>query len=78
MTAFLRRLRLDPYIVAIILTMVIAAVLPARGAGRDLLDGVVMGAIALLFFIYGAKISPQAIWEGITHWRLQGLVFVAT
>lgn len=73
MKALLRRLRLDLYIVAI---MAMAALLPARGAGKDALDLVVHAAIALLFFIYGAKISPQAIWAGVTHWRLQGLVFL--
>lgn len=78
MTALLNRLRLDPYILAIMAMVVLAAVLPARGAGKDVLDVAVHAAIAILFFIYGAKISPAAIWAGITHWRLQGLVFATT
>ncbi|RZJ45993.1 MAG: bile acid:sodium symporter [Brevundimonas sp.] len=78
MTGFLSRLRLDPYIIAIMAMVAVAALIPARGAGKDVLDVVVHAAIALLFFIYGAKISPQAIWTGITHWRLQGLVFATT
>jgi sodium/bile acid cotransporter 7 len=61
MNALLRRLRLDPYIVAIMAMVAVAAVMPARGAGKDALDLVVQAAIALLFFIYGARISPQAI-----------------
>lgn len=55
-----------------------AAVVPARGRGKDVLDLVVHAAIAILFFIYGAGISPQAIWARATHWRLQGLVFGTT
>lgn len=78
MNALLSRLRLDPYILAIMAMVAVAAVLPARGAGKEVLDRVVHAAIAILFFIYGAKISPQAIWTGITHWRLQGLVFATT
>ena len=78
MNALLRRLRLDPYILAIVGMVVLAALLPARGVGKDVLDHVVVAAIALLFFLYGARISPQAIWAGITHWRLQGLVFATT
>lgn len=78
MNALLRRLRLDPYIVAIMATVVLASVLPARGWGREGLDHVVHAAIAVLFFIYGARISPQAMWQGLTHWRLQGLVFLTT
>jgi len=78
MKALLNRLRLDPYIVAIMAMVAVAAVLPARGVGKDVLDVVVHVAIAVLFFIYGAKISPAAIWTGITHWRRQGLIFATT
>ncbi len=78
MNILLRRLRLDPYILAIMGMVVLAAILPARGMGKDVLDQVVVAAIAGLFFLYGARISPQAIWTGITHWRLQSLVFVTT
>lgn len=78
MTALLNRLRLDPYIVAIMAMVAVAAILPARGVGKEVLDVVVHVAIAVLFFIYGAKISAGAIWAGITHWRLQGLVFATT
>lgn len=78
MNAFSRHLRLDPYIVAIMAMVVVAALIPARGVGKDVLDHVVHAAIALLFFIYGAKISRLAIWQGITHWRLQALVFATT
>lgn len=78
MKALLNRLRLDPYIVAIMALVAVAAVLPARGVGKDILDVVVHVAIAVLFFIYGAKISPAAIWTGVTHWRLQGLIFGTT
>lgn len=78
MNALLRRVRLDPYILAIMAMVAVAAIIPARGVGKETLDHVVHAAIALLFFIYGAKISPQAIWQGITHWRLQALVFATT
>lgn len=78
MNALLRRLRLDPYIAAIMAMVAVAAIIPAKGFGKDVLDQVVHAAIAILFFIYGAKISPKAIWAGITHWRLQSLVFATT
>jgi solute carrier family 10 (sodium/bile acid cotransporter), member 7 len=78
MTALLRRLRIDPYILAIMGMVVLAAIVPAQGGGKAVLDVVVHAAIALLFFIYGARISPQAIWAGILHWRLQALVFATT
>lgn len=67
MNALLRRLRFDPYILAIMAMVAVAAVVPARGVGKDMLDLVVLAAIAILFFIYGARISPQAIWAGVPH-----------
>lgn len=53
MTAILSRLRLGPYVVAIMAMVAVAALVPARGAGKDVLDLVVHVAIAILFFIYG-------------------------
>ncbi|WP_230771882.1 bile acid:sodium symporter family protein [Sphingomonas sp. Leaf4] len=78
MTTLLRRLRPDGYIVAIMGMVALAALFPARGPAKDLLDLVVHGAIALLFFLYGARLSRQAIWVGMLHWRLQALVFATT
>lgn len=78
MKAILSRLRIDTYILAIVAMVAIAAIVPARGTGKNILDIVVYAAIALLFFIYGARISRQAIWTGILHWRLQSLVFATT
>jgi sodium/bile acid cotransporter 7 len=72
------RLPIDGYMLALIATVALAAVLPARGAGADAMGYVTYLAVALLFLLYGARLSPQAIWAGIMHWRLQGLVFLVT
>ncbi|SFP69120.1 solute carrier family 10 (sodium/bile acid cotransporter), member 7 [Amycolatopsis arida] len=68
----------DPYIVAILLTVAIASLLPARGAAAGAVDGTAETAVALLFFLYGARLSPQAVLEGIRHWRLHIVVLVST
>jgi len=78
MIALLRRWRPDTYMLALMGTVALAAVIPARGVGSAALDVVVHAAIATLFFIYGARITPQAIRAGITHWRLQLLVLLST
>lgn len=69
---------IDPYLLLLIATVVLAAVLPARGMGAAIADTAVTVAVALLFFLYGARLAPAAIWAGLTHWRLQGLVFLST
>src|SRR6202158_2428647 len=35
-------------------------------------------AIALLFALYGARLSPTQAWHGLRHWRLHLLVLAAT
>jgi solute carrier family 10 (sodium/bile acid cotransporter), member 7 len=72
------RLPIDPYLLLLIGTVCLAALLPARGAGQAIADNGVTLAVALLFFLYGARLAPQVIWAGITHWRLQALVFAST
>ena len=74
----LRRFAPDPYITAILGMVVLASFLPCRGSAAGYLKIVTDVAIGLLFFLYGIRISPQAIWEGISHWRLQALVFCFT
>jgi len=72
------RLPIDPYLLLLIGTVGLAALCPAQGAGKAVADGAVGVAVALLFFLYGARLSPAAVWSGIAHWRLQSLVFAST
>jgi sodium/bile acid cotransporter 7 len=64
--------------VALIATVALAVVLPVRGAGAAAMEWVTYAAVALLFFLYGARLSPQAVWAGLLHWRLQSIVFAST
>ncbi len=72
------RIPLDRFLILLITTVALAAVLPARGAGVVVVDRVVVAAVAALFFLYGARLAPEAIWSGLSHWRLQALVFGST
>jgi len=76
--SLVNRLPVDRFLLLMLGTIALAAFLPARGQVADGFDWVVFGAIALLFFLYGARISPSAVWAGLLHWRLQGLVFLST
>jgi len=72
-----RRIRLDPFIVALIAAAVTASFLPARGTALDALDALTPVVIGLLFFLYGARLSTEETLAGLKHWRLQ-LVILAT
>ena len=76
--ALLRRLRIDPYIVAILLMVVAASLLPARGVAAEGLDWLTKIVIAILFFLHGAKLSREAVIAGLGHWRLHLLVLAST
>jgi sodium/bile acid cotransporter 7 len=72
------RLRIDPYILAILCTVGIAALIPARGSGATVASHATTFAVGLLFFLYGARLSPQAALAGAKDWRLHGVVFAST
>lgn len=78
MRRFLPRLPIDGYLLALIGMVILAALSPASGQAAVVMDWVVKVAIALLFFLYGARMSPAAIGAGLLHWRLQGTVFLST
>ncbi|MFE3904364.1 bile acid:sodium symporter family protein [Streptomyces sp. NPDC059153] len=71
-------LPIDPYILALIGTVVLAAILPASGTAADVAGGASTGAVALLFFLYGARLSTAEALDGLKHWRLHLTVLVCT
>lgn len=68
----------DRYALALIATVALAALLPCRGTVAAALDIVTPVAIALLFFLHGARLSRDAIIAGLVHWRLHLLVLACT
>lgn len=66
--------RPDLLIVLIVLGVVLALVFPARDGFADVMDWVVKIAIALLFFLYGARLSTSEALNGLKHWRLHLLI----
>jgi sodium/bile acid cotransporter 7 len=78
LSALLNRFRIDPYILAIVLMVVLASILPCRGQAAVVVGGITYGAIALLFFLYGARLPAETILQGLTNWRLQLTVLLST
>ena len=76
--ALLSRLPIDPYIAAIVGMVGLASLLPAHGGGAVVAGHVTTAAIALLFFLHGARLSPQAALAGAWHWRLHAVVLACT
>jgi len=70
--------RIDRFLAAILLTVGLACVMPARGEAAVAVGRLTDAAIALLFFMHGAKLSPEAAFLGLRQWRLHTLVFLGT
>jgi sodium/bile acid cotransporter 7 len=76
----LRRLStiIDAFLLAVAATVALAALLPAHGQAAEIVSDAAKAAIALLFFLYGARLSPQQAWHGVRQWRLHLLVLGTT
>ena len=68
----------DNFTLALLGTVTVASVLPASGVAAQALEGLTVAAVALLFFLHGAKLSRDAIVAGLSHWRLHLVVVGAT
>ncbi|MEU9485013.1 bile acid:sodium symporter family protein [Streptomyces decoyicus] len=71
-------LPVDGYILALVGTVALAALLPARGTAATAAEGASTGAVALLFFLYGARLSTREAMAGLRHWRLHLTVLACT
>ncbi|MEV0440281.1 bile acid:sodium symporter family protein [Streptomyces spectabilis] len=68
----------DPFIAALLATVGLAALLPARDTAADVASGASTTAVALLFFLYGARLSTREALDGLRHWRLHLTVLLCT
>ncbi|MFG2141178.1 bile acid:sodium symporter family protein [Streptomyces sp. NPDC048650] len=71
-------LPVDGYLLALVGTVGLAALLPARGPAAAVADGASTAAVALLFFLYGARLSTREAMTGLRHWRLHLTVLACT
>ncbi|WP_172121994.1 bile acid:sodium symporter family protein [Devosia sp. 919] len=78
--AKLRKIGVDAYLLLLLGTVAFSFLFPARGPFADIVKQVAYYAVALLFFVYGAKLKTEAVVAGFANWRLQltivGLTYV--
>ena len=72
------RIKLDPFLMAIIAAAVVASFLPATGIGAPVLSVATKVAIFCLFFLYGARLHPEEALRGLKHWKLHLTILVFT
>jgi len=74
----MRRFLPDTFTLLLICTVILASLLPARGAFADWFGVATNIAIGLLFFLHGARLSRDVVIAGILHWRLHLVILVTT
>jgi sodium/bile acid cotransporter 7 len=70
--------RPDSFTLFLIGTVLLATVLPCQGTAAAILGIAANVAIALLFFLHGARLSRDAVLAGAVHWRLHLLIMGCT
>ncbi|NIG76163.1 bile acid:sodium symporter [Klebsiella sp. Ap-873] len=68
----------DPFTLTLVCTVLLASFFPAQGSFVGFFEGLTTAAIALLFFMHGAKLSREAVISGGSHWRLHLWVMCST
>jgi len=74
----LAKVRLDPQIVGIIAAATLATLLPVSGQAAVIFGYATKAAIALLFFLYGARLPREVVVAGLIRWRLHLTVLSIT
>ncbi|NUF14404.1 bile acid:sodium symporter family protein [Acinetobacter lactucae] len=76
--AMLKLLALDRFTILLVGMVLLATFFPVSGQAAQYFNTLTTVAIAILFFLHGAKLSREAVIEGILHWKMHVLVFAFT
>lgn len=68
----------DRFTLMLVTTVIIASLLPAKGAFAEYFGVATDCAIALLFFLHGARLSRDVVVAGVLHWRLHLTILAVT
>lgn len=72
------RFKPDSFTLLLLGTVALATVAPVRGETARIAGWATTAAICLLFFLHGAKLSREAVLQGIGAWRLHLSVLAST
>jgi sodium/bile acid cotransporter 7 len=76
--SILTRLIPDRFVLMLLLTVLVAALLPVTGQAAVYAGHGVSVAIFLLFFLHGLRLPRAEVVVAMKNWRLQGVIFTFT
>ncbi|MPV37919.1 bile acid:sodium symporter [Georgenia subflava] len=68
----------DPFVVALLTTMVVGLVVPVPAYARQVLTVAGDVAVTVLFLVYGMRLSTREVLGGLRNVRLQGSILAST
>ena len=68
----------DRFTMMLVATVILASILPISGEPAEYFGIATKLAIALLFFLHGARLSRDVVIAGILHWRLHLAILLVT
>ena len=74
----MRRFLPDTFTILLVLTVIAASLFPVHGAAAGYFGIATNIAIGLLFFLHGARLSPEVVIAGALHWRLHLAILLTT
>ncbi len=74
----MRRFLPDTFTMLLVCTVALASLLPARGTFAGYFGIATNLAVALLFFLHGARLSRDVVVAGLLHWRLHLVILLTT
>ncbi|MCJ8055712.1 bile acid:sodium symporter [Shinella curvata] len=74
----MKRLLPDTFTLLLVGAVLLASLLPISGEPAQWFSIATNAAIALLFFLHGARLSTDVVIAGFLHWRLQLFILVTT
>src|SRR3546814_17265017 len=76
LVAMLSRVFPDRFVPVLLATILLASLLPVRGAAVPVAQGISTAAIIFLFFLNGVRLPREEVLHGIRNWKLQGSALV--
>jgi solute carrier family 10 (sodium/bile acid cotransporter), member 7 len=74
----MRRLLPDPFILALLGTLLLATLLPASGVAADWLGVIATAAVVILFFLHGIRLPREHLIAAMVHWKLHLMILATT
>jgi solute carrier family 10 (sodium/bile acid cotransporter), member 7 len=68
----------DPFIPALLATVILATLFPVAGDAAGYLSIVANAAVMLLFFLHGVKLPRENLVTALTNWKLHLLILATT